>query len=156
MAADDPDSTARVQIFQGPERGFVWSRHPLPSALAPGEVLVKLRLATICGSDLHTVRGLRPERTPAVLGHEGVGTVIAMGDNGQRRQLSEGDRVTWSIADSCGRCVFCTTYGLPEKCQSVYRGRGSRGGRRAAPPSRPLDPRLVRCRCQFRTSRRSG
>jgi putative phosphonate catabolism associated alcohol dehydrogenase len=80
-----------------------------------------MRLATICGSDLHTVKGLRTESVPAILGHEAVGTVIAMGERQGERELDIGDRVTWSIADSCGRCDFCTTYGLPEKCRTVFK-----------------------------------
>jgi putative phosphonate catabolism associated alcohol dehydrogenase len=95
----------------------------------PGEVLVQMRLATICGSDLHTLKGLRTEPVPAILGHEGVGVVTAMGEPRKKtseepnedRPLEIGDRVTWSIADSCGHCVFCTTYGLPEKCRTVFK-----------------------------------
>ncbi|SVB71035.1 uncharacterized protein METZ01_LOCUS223889, partial [marine metagenome] len=52
---------------------------PLPDSLAPGEVLVALRLATVCGSDLHTIEGRRSEPTPAILGHEGVGEVVRYG-----------------------------------------------------------------------------
>ena len=120
--------TAGTQVFDGPDRGLRWSERPLPSSLMPGEVLVQMRLATICGSDLHTLKGLRTEPVPAILGHEGVGVVTAMGEPRKKtseepnedRPLEIGDRVTWSIADSCGHCVFCTTYGLPEKLSLIH------------------------------------
>ena len=116
-------------VFDGPDRGLRWSERPLPSSLMPGGVLVQMRLATICGSDRHTLKGLRTEPVPAILGHEGVGVVTAMGEPRKKtseepnedRPLEIGDRVTWSIADSCGHCVFCTTYGLPEKCRTVFK-----------------------------------
>jgi putative phosphonate catabolism associated alcohol dehydrogenase len=87
--------------------------------LGPGEVLVEIDLATICLSDLHTVSGRRTEPTPSVLGHEAVGRVLGVGS--VRDELAPGDRVTWSIADSCGICAFCTTHGLPQKCRSLFK-----------------------------------
>ncbi len=53
------------------------ARRRLPDELQPGEVLVQISLATICGSDLHTVDGRRSAPTPCVLGHEAVGHVVA-------------------------------------------------------------------------------
>ena len=103
-------------------------RRPRPSAalrkpattrfLAPGEVLVEIDLATICGSDLHTLSGLRTEPTPLILGHEAVGRIVAS----QRPGFSAlGDRVSWSIADSCGTCLACTEHRLPEKCAALFK-----------------------------------
>lgn len=47
--------------------------------LVDGDVLVRVRLATVCGSDLHTVTGRRPAACPSILGHEAVGDVVAAG-----------------------------------------------------------------------------
>jgi putative phosphonate catabolism associated alcohol dehydrogenase len=110
---------AVAQVFDGPGRPLRLQEFQLPDLLAPGEVLVALRLATVCGSDLHTIEGRRAEATPAILGHEGVGEVVRCGAG--RDTLRPGDRITWSIADSCGACSFCTDYELPEKCASLFK-----------------------------------
>ncbi|MGH3587901.1 MAG: alcohol dehydrogenase catalytic domain-containing protein, partial [Pseudonocardia sp.] len=72
------DRGARAAIWWGVEKGFTVEPQPLPD-LRPGEALVAVELATICGSDLHTIAGDRPTPLPTVLGHEAVGTVVATG-----------------------------------------------------------------------------
>ncbi len=109
--------TACAQIFDGPSHPLRCENLPLPDCLAPGEVLVEIGLATICGSDLHTLSGRRAEPTPLILGHEAVGRIVAA----QRPGFSLGDRVSWSIADSCGACVPCTEHRLPEKCTALFK-----------------------------------
>jgi len=81
--------------------------------------LVKNSVATICGSDLHTWRGTRSAETPMVLGHEGIGRIIAKGSG--RQKLSLGDRVTWSIFDRCHVCRPCTDYNIPQKCDKLFK-----------------------------------
>lgn len=83
--------------------------------LAPGDVLVEVALATVCGSDLHTVTGRRPAACPSILGHEAVGTVVAVGDDAS---ASVGDRVVWSVTVPCGRCARCAS-GFTAKCVDV-------------------------------------
>ena len=113
---------AQIQVFHGPDQGLRAARHPLPAELAPGELMVELSLATICGSDLHTLSGQRREPTPAILGHEGVGTVVALGvDAGRGDSIRTGQRVTWTIADSCGLCPACTRHNLPQKCARLFK-----------------------------------
>ncbi|MFF5084613.1 zinc-binding dehydrogenase [Actinoplanes sp. NPDC000266] len=85
---------------------------PLPAEPAAGEVLVRVDLATVCGSDLHTVAGHRSSPAPGVLGHEQVGTVVAAGDGASVRA---GERIAWSVTASCGRCARCRR-GIPQKC----------------------------------------
>lgn len=91
---------------------------PLPPC-GPGDALVAISLATICASDLHTADGRRIEPCPSVLGHEGVGRVIALGERQDQTLL--GKRVTWSIADSCGECVPCREWDLPQKCSHLFK-----------------------------------
>ncbi len=110
---------AYAQVFYGPDQPLGARDVPLPSSLQAGQVLAEIALATICGSDLHTLSGHRPERTPCILGHEAVGRVVALGSG--RPELRIGDRITWSIADSCGSCVACSDYELPEKCVNLFK-----------------------------------
>lgn len=88
-----------------------------------GEALVRVDLATICGSDLHTVLGRRPSPAPGVLGHEQVGTVLAVGPGAPPRcvdgtPVAPGMRVVWSVTVSCGSCARCLR-GMPQKCLSL-------------------------------------
>ena len=91
--------------------------------LAPGDALIAVELATICGSDLHTVRGKRPAPSPLVLGHELVGTVVEAGRGAKTtagKRLEAGDRVIFSQTVACGRCVRCRR-GLPQQCLVAQR-----------------------------------
>ncbi|OMB98909.1 dehydrogenase [Mycobacterium sp. NS-7484] len=87
---------------------------PIPE-LGAGEVLVRVRLATVCGSDLHTVSGRRPAACPSVLGHEAVGEVVGVGRDAN---VQVGQRVIWSVTVACGTCGRCRS-GRSAKCQSV-------------------------------------
>lgn len=119
MLTSDRPATAFIQLFQGPGEPFVGRTMALPERLAEGEILVRLTRAAICGSDLHTYEGRRREPVPSVLGHEGVGEIVGLG--GGRPELREGQRVTWSLADSCGACPYCTRYRLPQKCERLFK-----------------------------------
>lgn len=110
---------AQIALFQGPGRSLELTGHPVPSVLRPGELLVRIRLATLCGSDLHTRDGRRQEPAPSILGHEALGEVIAIGTG--RTEFEVGDRVTWSLADSCGLCAPCTEWDLPQKCDRLFK-----------------------------------
>ncbi len=110
--------TARGAIFEQAGQPFRFAELPLPSVLEPGQVLVALSLATICGSDLHTHAGRRQEPVPCILGHEGVGRVVAAGPG---REAWLGQRVTWSSADACGHCSSCIDWELPQKCDRVFK-----------------------------------
>ncbi|MEJ8279997.1 alcohol dehydrogenase catalytic domain-containing protein [Pseudonocardia spirodelae] len=95
---------------------------PLPEP-GPGEVLVAVDLATVCGSDLHTTRGRRPSPVPGVLGHEQVGHVVATAPGPRHvdgTPVRAGDRIVWSVAASCGRCLRCRR-GIPQKCTDLHK-----------------------------------
>jgi S-(hydroxymethyl)glutathione dehydrogenase/alcohol dehydrogenase len=74
-------------------------------APGPGEVLVEVRAAGVCHSDLHPARGDWPMRTPVVLGHEGAGVVREVGRSVQR--VAVDDHVVLSWAPACGKCPSC-------------------------------------------------
>jgi threonine 3-dehydrogenase len=94
---------------------------PLP-VLGPGEVLVRVLLATVCGSDRHTVSGRRTSPCPSVLGHEAVGEIVEIGAGGAAGDdggaLAAGDRVVWGVTVACGACDRCRS-GRTAKCRSV-------------------------------------
>ncbi|WP_342594655.1 zinc-dependent alcohol dehydrogenase family protein [Salinicola lusitanus] len=70
-----------------------------------GEVLVRMRAAGLCHSDLSTINGDRPRPVPMVLGHEAAGEVVEVGDGVE--DLAPGDHVVFSFAPSCGACASC-------------------------------------------------
>ncbi len=102
----------RAAVWRGDRIDIV--EMPFP-AVGPGEVLVRVRLATVCGSDLHTVTGRRESPCPSVLGHEAVGEVV---DAGAGATARTGDRVVWSVTVSCGECDRCRR-GVTAKCRRV-------------------------------------
>lgn len=117
-------STARAALFHGSKVPLEFVEYPLPD-LQPGEVLAKVACTTICGSDVHSYCGDRPTPVPTILGHEILGTVAALPPGAQvcdyaSVPLEIGDRVTWTIAASCGKCFFCET-GLSQKCESLFK-----------------------------------
>jgi Zn-dependent alcohol dehydrogenase len=86
-----------------------------------GEVLVKVGAAGICRSDLHFQKGEATIALPAVLGHEGAGTVQAVGEG--VTLVKPGDRVILSFVPNCGHCVSCET-GRPHLCDEHARTTG--------------------------------
>ncbi len=112
------EAQTQYQVFEETGKPFQIESKVFQSDLKPGEALVRIILATICGSDIHTIEGKRKEDTPCILGHEAVGEIIAIHS---RDDFSIGDRVTWTIADSCGQCPACKEYGLPEKCEVLFK-----------------------------------
>lgn len=104
----------RVAVSFGPGRPIEMREYAVRPP-QPGEVLVRLRRASICGSDLHIWRGEVAGLTglPGVGGHEMSGVVAALG--GERRRdstgqpLAEGDRVTFAYFIPCGECGACLT-----------------------------------------------
>ena len=88
--------------------------------LGPGQVLVQVEAAGVCGSDVHMWRGKDPRTPrPIILGHEGVGRVIELA--GEKRDvdgvlLRSGERVLWNRGVTCGACYYCTAVKEPSFC----------------------------------------
>jgi putative phosphonate catabolism associated alcohol dehydrogenase len=131
-------TTAKAAVFRAVRAPCAIEQFSIP-ALLRKETLVKIRCATICGSDLHSYYGRRHSPMPCILGHEMVGEVVATGPDGTRDYrgalLQEGDRITWSMVWSCGECFYCRR-GLRPKCERLMKfghdemapGRELRGG----------------------------
>jgi threonine dehydrogenase-like Zn-dependent dehydrogenase/GNAT superfamily N-acetyltransferase len=95
----------KALVYEGPGRKSLQER-PLPTIEAPGDAVVKVTKTTICGTDLHILKGDVPTCTPGrVLGHEGVGIVEKAGAG--VTQFKKGDRVLISCISSCGKCEYC-------------------------------------------------
>jgi alcohol dehydrogenase len=97
------------------------------------EVLVRVRAASLCHSDLSVIDGNRPRPLPMVLGHEAAGEVVDIGPGVS--DLSPGDRVVMVFVPACGHCLPCAE-GRPALCEpaSVANAAGELlgGGRRLA------------------------
>jgi alcohol dehydrogenase len=102
----------KALVYEGPgQRG--WDTVPDPTIIDPTDIVVRIDTSTICGSDLHILKGDVPETAPGtVLGHEAVGTVQEIGS--AVSTVAPGDRVLLSCISACGRCRFCKEhrYGL--------------------------------------------
>jgi len=99
------------------ERGLTLDEVPVPEP-GPGEVLVRVEAASVCGTDLHIYRfdewAARRIDPPLTLGHELCGTVVALGANVQHVQ--EGDYVSAESHVTCGTCFHCRT-GRAHMCE---------------------------------------
>jgi threonine dehydrogenase-like Zn-dependent dehydrogenase len=115
-------------LFVGTGRPFELRAYRVPDP-GPGEAVVRILQANVCGSDLHMWRGeLDLERLrlplPAVLGHEAVGEVVGLGSGAERdaagAPLAPGDRVVWRYFTPCGRCRSCVA-GVTRACADNHR-----------------------------------
>src|SRR5271163_4248652 len=95
----------KALVYNGPGSKS-WEEVPRPSVRDNTDAIVRVDVTTICGSDLHILKGDTPEVTPGrILGHEAVGTVEQVGSG--VKTLEPGDRVLVSCVSSCARCRFC-------------------------------------------------
>ncbi|MFI7012508.1 alcohol dehydrogenase catalytic domain-containing protein [Streptomyces sp. NPDC050145] len=95
----------KALVFQGPGE-VAWQNAPDPAVQDATDAIVRVDAVTLCGTDLHIVKGHVPDVEPGrILGHEAVGTVVETGAD--VRTVRPGDRVLISCVSSCGRCRFC-------------------------------------------------
>ena len=93
----------KATVFHGPENIRV-EEVPQPHASA-GEAVIRITLTTICGTDLHIVRGEYPVRPGLVIGHEPVGVIEEIGEGVTGYKI--GDRVLVGAITPCGQCRAC-------------------------------------------------
>jgi len=95
----------RALVYGGPGRRE-WQDVPDPRIIDETDAIIGVDTTTICGTDLHILKGDVPAVTPGrILGHEAVGTVEAVGS--AVTTIRPGDRVLVSCISACGRCRFC-------------------------------------------------
>ena len=98
-------STMTALVFHGPNNLALEVR-PKPAISRATDAIVRITTTTICGTDLHILKGDVPTIADGrILGHEGVGIIEEVGTDVLR--FHKGDKVLISIITSCGRCRFC-------------------------------------------------
>jgi alcohol dehydrogenase len=95
----------KALVYHGPGKK-AWEEAPKPTIIADTDAIVRVDSVTICGTDLHILKGDVPEVTDGrILGHEAVGTVEEVGSG--VKNVKAGDRVLVSCITACGACRFC-------------------------------------------------
>ncbi|MGZ4629949.1 alcohol dehydrogenase catalytic domain-containing protein, partial [Oryzihumus sp.] len=95
----------KALVYHGPGQK-AWEEVPDPVIIEPTDVIVRVETTTICGTDLHILKGDVPAVTDGrILGHEGVGTVTEVGS--AVSSVAVGDRVIISCISACGACSYC-------------------------------------------------
>ena len=106
----------KALVYHGPGQK-AWEEVPEPTIKDPTDAIVRMETTTICGTDLHILKGDVPAVTDGrILGHEGVGVVTEVGPECTRIQV--GDRVIVSCISKCGTCDYCRS-GLTSHCQTL-------------------------------------
>jgi threonine dehydrogenase-like Zn-dependent dehydrogenase len=98
-----PAPTMRANVFRGPDKiGVEEVPRPRPGV---GEAVIRITLTTICGTDLHILRGEYPVKPGLVIGHEPVGVIEELGEGVTGYEI--GDRVMTGAITPCGQCRAC-------------------------------------------------
>ena len=100
---DHDTATMKALVFHGPGK-ISLETVPIPKARA-GEVVIRVTLTTICGTDLHILKGEYPVKPGLIIGHEPVGVIHEIGEGVTGYQV--GDRVLVGAITPCGQCNFC-------------------------------------------------
>ena len=99
------NATMRALVYKGPGQKALEDR-PVPTITSRSDAVVKMSKTTICGTDLHILKGDVPTCKPGrILGHEGTGVVEEIGDT--VTTFHRGDRVLISCISSCAKCEYC-------------------------------------------------
>ncbi len=105
----------KALVYHGPGKKS-WEEKPKPVIQQPTDVIVRVTRTTICGTDLHILKGDVPEVTEGrILGHEGVGIVEEAGSS--VTNFKKGDHVLISCISSCGKCEYCKR-GMYSHCET--------------------------------------
>jgi alcohol dehydrogenase len=107
-------NTMMALVYHGPGKKS-WEEKPMPSLIKPTDAVVKILKTTICGTDLHIMKGDVPEVTDGrIIGHEGVGVIEEVGN--AVSNFKKGDHVLISCITSCGKCEYCKK-GMYSHCE---------------------------------------
>src|SRR4029077_18666815 len=109
-------ATGRMKalVYHGPGKR-AWEETPRPAIQNATDAVVRITTSTICGTDLHILKGDLPSVTPGrILGHEGIGVVMEVGT--AVTAVRPGDRVIISCVTACGKCDYCRK-GMYSQCR---------------------------------------
>lgn len=105
----------KALVYHGPDNK-AWEEKPKPVITHPSDAIVKIYKTTICGTDLHIMKGDVPTVTDGrTLGHEGVGIIDEVGSSVSN--FKKGDHVLISCITSCGKCGYCKK-GMYSHCEN--------------------------------------
>jgi alcohol dehydrogenase len=100
-----PGTAMKALVYHGPGK-CAWEDKPRPTVQDPGDAVVRVTTSTICGTDLHILKGDLPAVTDGrILGHEGIGVVEQVGP--AVSEFKVGDKVIISCVTACLKCDFC-------------------------------------------------
>ncbi|GAA1751281.1 zinc-dependent alcohol dehydrogenase family protein [Kocuria aegyptia] len=106
----------KALVYHGPG-SKAWEEVPEPALQDPTDVIAKVDTTTICGTDLHILKGDVPAVTDGrILGHEAVGTITEVGD--AVTGLKPGDRIIIPAITNCGKCSYCRN-NQPSHCLTL-------------------------------------
>ena len=98
-------TTMKALVYHGPGQK-AWEEHAKPTVIDPTDAIVRVTKTTICGTDLHILKGDLASCKPGrILGHEGVGVIDSVGP--AVTAFKAGDRVLISCVSACGKCEYC-------------------------------------------------
>lgn len=108
------NKTMKALVYHGPGKKS-WEDKPMPTIKEPTDALVKILKTTICGTDLHIMKGDVPDVIEGrIIGHEGVGVIEETGS--AVSNFKKGDHVLISCITSCGKCDYCKK-GMYSHCE---------------------------------------
>ena len=97
-------ATMRALVYHGPGKS-AWECKPYPTIQDPGDAIVRITTSTICGTDLHILKGDLPSVTDGrILGHEGIGVVEQVGTGVSEFHI--GEKVIISCVTACLKCHY--------------------------------------------------
>ena len=113
-------SAVKAAVLPAFNQPLALREYPDIEHVEPGETLVRVEMAGICGTDVHLWLGQLPIPTPVILGHETAGRIEKLGAGVERdwrgRPVKAGDRVTWASSIACGECFYCRLKAQPTRC----------------------------------------
>ncbi len=109
------NESMKALVYHGPGRR-VWEAKPKPTVIDSTDAIVRITTSTICGTDLHIMKGDVPTVTEGrILGHEGVGVIESTGSG--VANFKQGNRVLISCITCCGKCSYCKQ-GMYSHCRN--------------------------------------